>query len=154
MKTASELLDRFYKLRAQYGERDERYLANWYAYKGEYDRIFENYTSDALAISRRRPEKTIQKWNLVRPIVDTYRLLINQMPTIEVPNPVLGEELGALKADKQEKALYALYDMTHMQRKHGEASFSLALNDWVAQLNFTHKNITPELLIITTRFPR
>jgi hypothetical protein len=128
MKTASELLGRFYKLRSQYGERDSRYLANWYAYKGEYDRIFENYTADALAMSRKRSEKTIQKWNLVRPIVDTYRLLINQMPTIEVPAPVFGEELAAMKADKQEKALYALYDMGHMQRKHGEASFNLALN--------------------------
>lgn len=128
MKTANDLLSRLYDLRAMYGERDERYLANWYAYKGEYDHIYENYTTDALSLARNRTERTIQKWNLVRPIVDTHKLLINQLPTISVPAPVLGESLAALKADKQEKALYALWDMIRMKRKHGEAAFNIALN--------------------------
>jgi hypothetical protein len=126
-KTIDDLLKRFAGLRSQYSERDMRYEANWYAYKGEYERLFSSYSADALTISHSRREKYIQKWNLIRPIVDNYKLLINQLPTIEVPAPVLGDELAALKADKQEKVLYALWDMGNMKRKHGEAAFNLAL---------------------------
>lgn len=127
MKTIDDLLRRFNSLRSQYAERDLRYEANWYAYKGEYDRLFANYSRDALAIQRNRQEKYIQKWNLIRPIVDNYKLLINQLPTIEIPAPLMGESLAALKADKEEKILYALWDMANMKRKHGEASFNVAL---------------------------
>ena len=128
MKTVNDLFSRFTDLRAYYGERDARYLSNWYAYCGDYDHIFENYAKDALTLSRGRTSRTIQKWNLVRPIVDTHRILINQMPTIEVPPPVLGEQMASLKADKMEKILYALWDMGNMERKHGESSFNIALN--------------------------
>lgn len=128
MRTAGELLKKLYELRTKYGERDERYLANWYAWKGEYDRIYENYSSDALALSRRRTERNIQKWNLVRPIVDTHRILVDQLPAIEVPAPQLGNQMAAMKAEKIERVLYALWDMMNMKRKHGEASFNLALN--------------------------
>jgi hypothetical protein len=33
---------------------------------------------------------------------------------------VLGDELAALKADKQEKVLYALWDMGNMKRSMGK----------------------------------
>jgi len=126
-KTIDDLLKRFTGLRSQHSGRDVRYEANWYAYKGEYEHLFAHYTTDALSVSHSRQEKYIQKWNLIRPIVDNYKLLINQLPTIEVPAPMLGESLAALKADKQEKVLYALWDMGNMKRKHGEAAFNLAL---------------------------
>jgi hypothetical protein len=128
MRTVIELVSQLDRLRAKYADRDEGYKNNYYAYTGDYDRIFANYSSDALTISRGRTERTIQKWNLIRPIVDTHRLLVNQLPSIEVPPPLLGEELAAIKADKIEKILYALWDMGRMKRKHGEATFNLALN--------------------------
>jgi hypothetical protein len=128
MLNVNDLVSQLNRLRAKYGIRDERYRANWYAYLGEYDRIYANYSSSALTLPRSMDETTIQTWNLIRPIVDTHRLLANQLPSIEVPPPVYGEELAALKADKIEKALYALWDMGRMKRKHGEACFNLALN--------------------------
>jgi hypothetical protein len=127
MKTIDELLTKLSKLRSQYSERDARYEANWYAYTGEYEKLYATYQKDALAISKERQEKAVQKWNLVRPIVDNYKLLINQLPTIEVPAPQMGEPLAALKADKEEKILYALWHMGNMRRKHGEAAFNIAL---------------------------
>ncbi len=148
MKTATDLLDKLNDLRSKYAERDERYLANWYAYKGEYERIYEDYTSDPLTLSRGRTERTIQKWNLVRPIVDTHKVLINQLPIIRVPAPVLGESLAALKADKMEKALYALWDTMRMKKKHGEASFNLALN-WatVWQASWDEEKDIPDVFV-------
>ena len=146
--TTNDLLKRFYALRTKYGERDERYRANWYAYTGEYEKLFANYQSDPLTIGATRKERTIQKWNLVRPIVDAHKTLINQLPTIEVPAPVLGDEMAALKADKQEKALYALWDTIRMKRKHGEGSFNLALN-WatVWQVAWDEEDDLPDVIV-------
>jgi hypothetical protein len=131
-KSVNDLLRKYDNLRSKYSARDTAYEANWYAYKGEYDRIYEYYSSDALALSHRRTETNIQKWNLIRPIVDTHRLLLARMPSIEVPAPELADELMALKADKEEKILYALWDTMRMKRKHGEAGFHLALNEAMA----------------------
>jgi hypothetical protein len=129
-KTVDQILSVAKKLRADYSARDKRYLANWYAFLGEYDKIAPSYyRNDGTDRRHGGMEAQIQVWNLIRPIVDTKRLLINRLPGIKVPAPVMGDPLAASKSEKQEKVLYALWDMGRMKRKHGEAAFNIGLNN-------------------------
>ncbi|MFA5387999.1 MAG: hypothetical protein WC322_06480, partial [Candidatus Paceibacterota bacterium] len=128
-KSVESLMKQYDSLRTRYSERDLEYEMNYYAFTGDYDRIYAEYHADALTLSKRGTDAAIQKWNLIRPIVRTHQLLLAQMPTIEVPAPTLGDEMAALKADKTEKILYAWWDEIHMKRKHSEQGFHLALNE-------------------------
>lgn len=148
MSRVDDLLKSLFALRSKYAERDACNIANWYAYTGEYEKLAAQYQKDPLSVGSAKKERTLQKWNLVRPIVDTHRTLINQLPTIEVPPPVLGEEMAALKADKEEKILYAWWDTIGMKRKHGEASFNLALNwNTVFQATWDDERDIPDLIV-------
>jgi hypothetical protein len=103
MSRVDDLLKSLFALRSKYAERDACNIANWYAYTGEYEKLAAQYQKDPLSVGSAKKERTLQKWNLVRPIVDTHRTLINQLPTIEVPPPVLGEEMAALKATRKRR---------------------------------------------------
>ena len=144
----TELFAQLSSLRTKYRERDEQCRASWLAYTGEYDRLFSEYQGSPLDVGKAKREHTIQKWNLVRPIVDNHRVLINQLPSIEVPPPMWGDELAAMKADKQEKILYAWWDTIAVKRKHGEASFNLALH-WstVFQAAWDQDRDIPDIIV-------
>lgn len=112
-----------------FSERDRRYRVNWYAYKGEYDKINPNYQpQDGRDRRRDKSEPFIQVWNLIRPVVDTHRLLINRLPNISVPAEIPAFEPAARKSEKQERIYYALWDAGKMKRKHGRNSLNLSLN--------------------------
>lgn len=127
IRSASDIQRIALDLRSRYTVRNTRYSNNYYAYRGEYQKIGPGYSADPLADVRREPGGNFQVWNLVLPIVDTHRMLLNRLPQIQVPAPVMANPQAADKAEKQERMLYALWDANKMTKKHGEACFNLAL---------------------------
>ncbi len=139
------------KLRAVYSTRDFRYGQNYYAYKGEFYKIADGYLPTDGSDKRYTPDDSIQVWNLIYPLVETRRLLMNRLPSINVPPPVLGDQVAAAKSSLLEKALYGVWDASKMTRKHGEAAFNIGLNN--ASVWFPRWDMEIGHPIITTRSP-
>lgn len=128
MKSAADIQRLYQNAVSRFRDRDQRYLNNHYAYLGEYDRLTGTYDySNPLRDFRNSRETQIQVWNLVKPMVDAHRVLIDRMPLIRVPAPKMGDPLAAQFADKMEKVLYALWDASYMKRHHGMGAHNVAL---------------------------
>jgi hypothetical protein len=127
VRDAAEIVRVWNTLRTRYNDRNLRYKFNWYAYNGEYDKITPAYAHSKLKDVRQNRERNIQTWNLVFPIVEAHRMLINRLPGIEVPAAVMADPLAAAFAEKQERMHYCLWDAGDMKRKHSKGSFNIAL---------------------------
>lgn len=126
MRTVEDIAKLYNNLRVKYGERDDRYANNWYAYRGEFNKISYGYSYDLQDV-RRSAHDNVQVWNLIMPIVATHTMLMSRLPQMSVPAPVMGDPLAKQFAEKIERALYALWDQSLMIRQHGEAAFNKAL---------------------------
>lgn len=128
MRTAAEISSLASVLRSRYSERDAMYETLWLAYKGDYDQMVGGgYMPVNLQDTRLRASTDIQIWNLIKPIVDTHRYMINRAPAIRVPAAEYGRPEEAGKAERIEKLLYAIADASQLTRRHGEAAFDIAL---------------------------
>ena len=129
MYDLATILQRTDDLVATYGWRDEQYANNYAAFKGEYDKIIGyEMRADSLTgkDTRNRRDQSFQVWNLMKPIVLTSTLQLARLPEIMVPAPIKGDPIAAAFADKQEKALYALWNLNNMGVKHSHMAFNLS----------------------------
>jgi len=112
-----------------YAERNKQYRNNWLAYRGRYDEIV-GYVSGTSAPKgtdvQQRRDYSMQVWNLQKPIVDTSTMFLSRLPQIVVPPPKFGIPNAGIKADKQEKILYGLWDKNRMVHKHALMAFYLS----------------------------
>ena len=128
MRSPSDIANLASVLRSRYSDRDALYETLWLAYKGDYDQMVGGgYMPVNLQDVRLRNSTAIQVWNLIKPIVDTHRYMINRQPAIRVPAAQYGRPEEAGKAERIEKLLYALSDASQLTRRHGEAAFDIAL---------------------------
>lgn len=151
MRSAEEIRRIAGQLEASYGDRNKRYRQNWLAYKGDFHKLSSQYDLDDGTDDRRRTNKRVMVWNLIKPIVDTHRLLINRLPSISVPPIRQGDPEVRGKNELIEKALYALWDESDMTKRHGEATFTMALN--YASVWFVRWDQERNIPVITTRDP-
>jgi len=128
MRSASDVISLANTMRSRYADRDARYENAWLAYKGDYDQMMGGgYQPVNLQDTRSVAANNTQVWNLIKPIVDTHRYLINRSPAIRVPASQYGMPEEAGKAERIEKLLYAIGDASQLSRRHGEAAFDIAL---------------------------
>lgn len=128
MRSAADIERLYQNALSRFTDRDQRYLNNHYAYLGEYDKLGRAYDyANPLLDMRHSRETQVQVWNLIKPMVDAHRVLIDRMPLIRVPPPKMGDPLAAGFADKQEKGYYALWDASYMKRQHGMGAHNVAL---------------------------
>ncbi len=129
MRSAGDIQRLSEAARSRFQERDARYLNNHYAYLGEYDKLSGtvNYAHPLRDVAHVQRETQMQVWNLIKPMVDAHRVLLDRMPLIRVPPAKMGDPLAAEFADKQEKVYYALWDASYMKRQHSMGSHNTAL---------------------------
>ncbi len=127
MKSPQEIKRACDNLRSKYATRDLYYSNNYHAFRGEYNLIAPGYAVDPLTDVRRTPGDHIMVWNLIPPIVNVHRMLLDRLPQINVPSEVDGEEKADQQAEKREKAHYCVWDASKMVKKHGEAAYNLSL---------------------------
>lgn len=126
-RTADDIRRGFELMRPVYEPRNRQYMLNWLAYFGKFDEIawYETRSDGGLTDNRRRRDQKTQKWNLLKPIVDTTILQLARLPGVSVPSPEPGLEAAAGRATLLERALYAFHDTSNLQAIQGEMAFSL-----------------------------
>lgn len=139
------------RLRNKYSMRDLYYYNNYHAYRGEYNLLSQGYAADPLADVRRQPGDHIMVWNLVPPIVNVHRMLLNRLPQINVPSEADGEEKADQQAEKREKAYYCVWDGSKMVKKHGEGAHNLSL--YYSTVWFVRWDNDLDMPVIMSRLP-
>ncbi len=127
MRSTAEIVAARDNLKVRYGDRDRRYKDAYYAYRGEYNKLEAGYSADPLKLDVAGSGQRLLVWNLVHPIVEAKRMLLNRLPGIKIAPPIPGDPAARDKADKLEKVLYTLWDACAMVRQHGFACQNLAL---------------------------
>lgn len=150
-KTPQEIKRACDNLRSKYSDRDLYYDNNYHAYRGEYNLIAPGYASDPLTDVRRNVGDHVMVWNLIPPIVNVHRMLLNRLPQINVPSEMEGEEKADQQAEKREKAHYCVWDASKMVKKHGEAAYNLSL--FYSTVWFVRWDDEKDMPVICTRQP-
>lgn len=137
-----------------YQERNKQYRNNWLAYRGRYDEIIGEIggtTAPRGTDVQQRRDSHMQVWNLQKPIVDQSVMFLARLPQLIVPPPKLGIPNAGLKADKQEKILYSMWDRNHMVHKHGLMAFYMSC--FGTSVEFVRPDEYLKLPIVQVRHP-